>query len=284
MMLKFSILIAHYNNYDFFKDCYQSIKNQSYKKYEIIIVDDHSCSSSYSKIVELTQSDPKVKLFRNESNKGIGFTKNKCAELASGDILGFVDPDDAITPDALEEIIKEYSSEKIVAVYSQFYKCDLNLVTQEIFTPSKQVENGSPLFFNIFFEVNHFFTFRKSAYEITQGINPVLTSAVDQDLYLKIYETGNLKFLKKPLYLYRFHEDGASQQKSKKEILFSNWHKVILETLKRRKICKIYKKINHDIPNLPLFIHKKQNTILTRISRKLKWSIFSLNLLTDLIT
>ena len=50
----FSILIAHYNNWDYFQECYQSINNQTFKDFEIIIVDDCSTDDSFQKLVNLS--------------------------------------------------------------------------------------------------------------------------------------------------------------------------------------------------------------------------------------
>lgn len=274
-MIKFSLLVAHYNNIEYFVECYKSLINQTFTDYEIIIVDDCSTGDSFEKLKNFVKENPKVKLYQNAKNKGVGYTKRRCAELASGEILGFVDPDDAITNDAVEELIKHYSNDKIVAVYSQFSLCDKHLQAIKVFQKSRQTQHRDPYFFNVFLKTNHFFTFRKSAYEKTEGINPALTSAVDQDLYLKLYETGNFKFVKKPLYLYRTHENGVSQAKSKKNKLFYNWNSVILSALERRKITLLYGKKIFDIPNLSFFIYNKQNTIFARLIRKLKWSVFS---------
>ena len=105
-MTKFSILIAHYNNYQYFTECYDSILKQTYQDYEIILVDDCSIDDSFEKIIELTKGNPKVKLFRNEQNSGVGLTKKRCIELASGEICGFVDPDDTLTENALKVILE----------------------------------------------------------------------------------------------------------------------------------------------------------------------------------
>ncbi len=265
----FSILIAHYNNYNYFTECYHSILKQTHQNFEVILVDDCSIDDSFEKILALVKNDLRFKLFRNDENKGVGFTKRKCVEMASGEICGFVDPDDAIAETALEDALKEHKNAEISAVYSQFQLCDSRLKPQKIYPNSKQVKNYDPLFFNIFFEVNHFFTFRKSAYDATSGINPELTSAVDQDLYLKIYETGKVMFIPKPNYLYRLHEKGVSQEKSKKGKLNKNWNTALYETLKRRNIQKLYGKPISEIKNLPEFIFKKQNTIFAKLLRKL---------------
>lgn len=266
-MIKFSILVAHYNNYNYFTECYDSILKQTYQEYEIILVDDCSTDDSYEKITELTKDNSKVKVFKNEENSGVGLTKKRCIDLASGEICGFVDPDDTLTENALQTIIENYTENTIV-VYSQFYECDANLKLIKIFPHSRAIKNGDKMFFNVFFEATHFFTFKREAYHKTSGINDKLTSAVDQDLYLKLYEIGNFKFVKAPLYYYRIHEKGVSQESSKKEKLHKNWHQTILDTTKRRKIDSLYGEKITDIENLPGFLKVKQNSIFKKIQRK----------------
>ena len=66
------------------------------------------------------------------------------------------------------------------------------------------------LYFNIQFEVAHFFTFKKESYLKTEGINPDYKVAEDIDYILKLYEVGNFYFIEKPLYYYRIHKKGLS--------------------------------------------------------------------------
>jgi len=268
IMTTFSILIAHYNNYHYFTDCYKSILNQTYQNFEVIIVDDCSTDESYQKIIALTNNNPKVKIFRNNENQGVGFTKRRCIELASGEICGFLDPDDALAENALEKSIENHT-ENNVATYSRFYLCDSNLIPNRFFPHSRFVKNGSRKFFNIFLEVNHFFTFKKSLYNTTSGINPDLRSAEDQDLYLKLYDLGRFTFINIPLYYYRLHENGVSQKISTKEILNQNWHGVLVETATRRKLKTLYGKKIADINDLPRYLKDKQNSFFTKILRNL---------------
>jgi len=266
--MMFSILIAHYNNYEYFTDCYASILKQSFQDYEIIVVDDCSDDDSYEQIIALTSNDPKIKIFRNNGNQGVGYTKRQCVELAAGEICGFVDPDDALAEDALQVSVENHNKNNIAA-YSSFYMCNDRLMPIKRFKHSRSVQNDNRFFFNIFFEVNHFFTFKKEAYFETVGINPALTSAVDQDLYLKLYEKGNFRFINKPLYFYRLHDKGVSQKTSRKNKLHSNWHKVILDATKRRNIDYLYKQRVDSIANLPEFLKAKQNNLFAKILRKL---------------
>lgn len=267
----FSILIAHYNNAAFFKQCYESLKNQTFHDFEIIVVDDGSTDGSLEEIEEFTKNDQRVKIFKNQENKGVGYTKKRCVELAKGEICGFVDPDDALVPDAIETCIKAFEKQNIIACYSQFYICDSHLKIQKKFPNTRKIKNKNPLFFNINFEASHFFTFRKEAYSKTEGINENYKVAEDMDFYLKLYETGDFVYIKKPLYLYRIHQSGLSHDQSKTDLKNKTWHNVLLNATKRRGIEKLYGQKTDAIDNLPKFLHKRQNTFFDKILKKLSW-------------
>ncbi|ROI03788.1 glycosyltransferase family 2 protein [Kaistella haifensis] len=268
--MKFSVLIAHYNNAEYFKDCYESLLKQTYKNWEAVILDDGSNPEEKESVKKIIAEDHRFKYFENEINSGVGITKARLIELATGEICGFIDPDDAIVPTAIEKMVDAYNKNKYVALYSTFTFCDEKLTKKSTFKNSAQVKNANPLFFNIFFEVNHFFTFKKSAYQQTSGIASTLSSSVDQDLYLKLYDVGNFKFINEPLYLYRQHSEGVSQSPEKKEKLYKNWHHVLYEVAKRRNISKLYRKNIQEIDNLPKFLFKHQNSLIQKFLRRLK--------------
>lgn len=268
--MTFSILIAHYNNWDYFRECYQSILNQTYQDYEIIIVDDCSTDDSYAKLVELAKQNDKIKLFQNPENKKVGFTKCRCVEEASGEICGFLDPDDKITETALQEVVEAYQADSnIIATYSKIKLIDSNSKEIGDFKLTRKIKNNQKTFFNINFEVAHFFTFKKKKYNQTEGINPSLTSAVDQDLYMKLYEKGEFYLINSFQYLYRLHDKGVSQDKSKKRKLNQNWNQVLADTCKRRGIEKLYGKNINEIDDLSRFIFQNENTWIKKILRKI---------------
>ena len=243
-MIKFSILIAHYNNGKYFKDCYQSLISQSYENWEVIIVDDASTDDSVEVIQSMIKDDPRFRLYYNSVNRGCGFTKRECMKYAVGEICAYLDPDDALYPEALEKTVGEFvDNDAIVAVYSQMMLCNDTLIPDKIFASTKQIYN-SRYFFNCPIQFAHFFTFKKEIYSKTSGINPKLKSAVDQDLYLKILEFGDVQYLKEPLYLYRLHSRGISQQSAKKNAKES-FARVIYDTMRRRGIKKIN---NQEVP------------------------------------
>ena len=146
--MKFSILIANYNNGKFFKDCYDSILAQEYKNWETIIVDDKSTDDSVEVIKKIIGTDGRFKFYENNSNYGVGVTKAKLIELANGEVCGYLDPDDIIKPKALKSAVETLQKDpKIVLTYSRLAKCDENLNILSEFKSAMQVPNGSKTFF-----------------------------------------------------------------------------------------------------------------------------------------
>lgn len=262
-MIKISILIANYNNGEYFVDCYNSLINQTYYNWEAIIIDDGSTDDSVEIIKKIISNDARFKLYENQINEGCGATKRKCVEYAVGEICAYLDPDDALYPEALEKSVKRYNENNaIVATYSKMVECDENLNPQKIFGATKQIYN-TPYFFNCPIKITHFFTFKKEIYLKTQGINPYLRSAVDQDLYLKILEHGDPSFINEALYYYRLHSKGISQQKSKQHAKES-FARVIYDTMVRRNL----KNINDE--KIP-FIYKNSEEIYSLLNYQLSF-------------
>ena len=240
-MIKFSILIANYNNGKYFKECCHSLINQTYRNWEAVIIDDASTDNSVEIIESLIKNDYRFKLYQNDTNQGCGFTKAACMQYAQGDLCAYLDPDDALYPEALEKTAEEFIHKKdLAAVYSQMKLCDENLNPVSTYAGTKQIYNNR-YFFNYPIQVAHFFAFKRETYLRTRGINPYLKNAVDQDLYLKILEQGEVKHLKEPLYLYRIHSHGISQDQAKQSAKDS-FARVIHETMKRRGLKSINNK------------------------------------------
>jgi glycosyltransferase involved in cell wall biosynthesis len=231
-----SLLIANYNNGKFFKDCYDSIIAQTYDNWEAIIVDDGSTDDSVEKIKNITDNDKRFKVYKNDKNYGCGYTKRRCIELASGDICGFVDPDDALLPDALQKMCTEHVNNSAASlVHSSLIYCNEALEKLNPYLHASSVKEFDASFLNLDHSVTAFATFKRSAYTKTEGIDAYLQSAVDQDLYLKMYETGSFQFINQPLYLYRRHPQSISSTANLDKAQFWHWF-VIMQTAKRRKI------------------------------------------------
>ncbi|MBI3883736.1 MAG: glycosyltransferase family 2 protein, partial [Sphingobacteriales bacterium] len=159
-----------------------SVLIQSDSNWEIIIVDDGS-TDNFEHIIKTYATDPRMKIFRNEKNMGCGYTKRKCVEHASGNIMGFLDPDDALTPDAIT-IMKEAHAIKPShsIIHSTHYICDDVMHTKRIAEYPRAIPQGIPYLLLNDGRIHHFATFKKAHYNRTQGINATNIKAIDQDL------------------------------------------------------------------------------------------------------
>ena len=100
-MKKVSIIIPLYNEEKYIKDAINSILEQDYSNYEIIVIDDGSTDNSYNIVNNI--KDKRIKLFRFKKNKGVGEARNLGIKKASGDYLAFLDADDYWEKDKLKE-------------------------------------------------------------------------------------------------------------------------------------------------------------------------------------
>ena len=200
----FSVLIANHNDGKYLQNAIDSILSQTYPNWEIIVVDDNSLDNSVE-IYKKYANDKRFHIYYNEENKGCGFTKRRCVELANGEICGFVDADDGITPDAIEKMVSAHVQKpQCSLIYSQFYYTDSQLHILSVSDHQCEIPKGETfLTCNILGAVSHFATFKKEFYNRTKGIDDSLRIAEDIDLYFKLEEVGELYFIPSPLYYYR---------------------------------------------------------------------------------
>lgn len=111
-MVKVSIIVPFYNVEKYIKKCLDSVLNQTYNNYEIIIINDGSTDNT-SKILESYKSDKKIKII-NQENKGLSNARNTGVSNAKGDYILFIDSDDFIEKELLEILNKTIKDEDLV--------------------------------------------------------------------------------------------------------------------------------------------------------------------------
>lgn len=109
MDLKYSFIIPIYNIENYIRKCVDSILNQEYKNFEIILINDGSTDESLNICNNYAQIDKRVKVI-NQSNTGVNVARIKGIEAASGKYICCVDGDDFIEKDYLS-IIENYTLE-----------------------------------------------------------------------------------------------------------------------------------------------------------------------------
>ena len=196
-----TISIPAYNCSHFIQACLRSIYVQTYKNYEIIIVDDCSTDRSIElihRVINFYKLRDKTKLFTHSINCGCGMTEKHAIEFGSGELVVILDSDDALSSEkALEILVKAHKKNPDASlVYSDFYNCDEKLKPQKL-------RNAS---------VSHVKCFKRSFYNKTEGVNPNLLKAVDKDLITKLQSVGKTVHVPLPLYFHRVHRHSLSSK------------------------------------------------------------------------
>ncbi len=119
-----SVIIPTYNRKNTLKRCIDSVLAQTYRNFEIILVDDCSTDGTmeYVEAEYGDVSDINIVYVRNDSNLGAGASRNVGVSYAAGEYLAFHDSDDTWHPDKLEKQMREFAfcNDKVGAVYSLF--------------------------------------------------------------------------------------------------------------------------------------------------------------------
>lgn len=121
-----SVIMPLYNTEQFVGQSIESILRQTLGDFELIVVDDCSTDGSYAVAERYARRDPRIRLLRNERNKGVAGTKNRGLDaVRGGEYVAFMDSDDLAAPDRLEKQVAFLATHPLVGVcgsgYTVFY-------------------------------------------------------------------------------------------------------------------------------------------------------------------
>lgn len=123
-MVKVSVIIPVYNTEQYLESCLNSIIKQSLKEIEIICIDDKSTDNSLVKLKEIAKTDKRINIIANEKNYGAGISRNFGLKISCGEYIHFVDSDDYLELNALEELY-EQAKHRNIDIY--FHKMQIIL-------------------------------------------------------------------------------------------------------------------------------------------------------------
>lgn len=139
--MKFSVIVPVYNAENYLHKLVESVLQQTYKDYELILVDDGSTDGSYALMKQYAKRYDQIKAYTKE-NTGPGMTRKFGFEKATGDLLFFVDSDDWITNSTvLEEIHNTFIKNSTVDVLF-FDREDIIGNTKEVIRGFEEIEEG----------------------------------------------------------------------------------------------------------------------------------------------
>ena len=261
--MKISCLICAYNtDKKFLKECIESLLNQQYPVYEILIVDDNSEYDVKTFIRETFINNEIIKVFRNDRNEGVAYSRNKLFSLATGDVFAIMDSDDKSTPDRmLREVNYLKSHKRCNVVSSQMIVFDETgiLYKTNIRYPKSDRKAAAMLFWDNGKTFLHGPAMLRREFIMKNSIKygESYKKASDYSLWVNCaLFSPHFKLLKEYLYFYRVHGNQITTKGKNDQIFYSN--RICLDQLSKFGIVptaeeeKIHLSIKDAEPNYSL--------------------------------
>lgn len=139
-----SIIMPSWNTGKFIAESIQSVINQTYEKWELIIVDD--CSNDNTDEVVGIFTDKRIKYLKNEKNSGAALTRNRALREAKGEWIAFLDSDDLWVPEKLEHQINFMEKNGYSLSYTEYEKIDEDSKLLNIYVTGPQKVNKRKIY------------------------------------------------------------------------------------------------------------------------------------------
>ncbi|MBU5430215.1 glycosyltransferase [Kineothrix sp. MSJ-39] len=117
-----SVIMPSWNTGEYLAEAIQSVIDQTYTKWELIIVDD--CSTDQTDEIIALFHDDRIRYFKNDRNSGAALARNRALQKACGEWIAFLDSDDLWNPEKLEKQIDFMLQNGYVFSYTEYEKID----------------------------------------------------------------------------------------------------------------------------------------------------------------
>jgi glycosyltransferase involved in cell wall biosynthesis len=207
-----SVIVNCFNGEKYLTKCLDSIKNQTYKNWEIIFWDNRSTDNSA--IIFKSYKDKRFKYFLSKKKNVLYKGRNLAINKAKGKYIAFLDTDDFWDKNKLQEQIPKFKNKKIGLVYSNFFKFTKNQIRKIAYgfnLPSgnvtkKIIENYSVGFLTVVVKAN-LIKKKKKIFDYKYDL------LADLDFILRLSLRTNFYGINKPLAYYRIHENQLQKKK-----------------------------------------------------------------------
>ncbi len=227
-MVKVSVIIPAYNAEKYIHEAIDSVLNQTFKDFEIIVINDGSTDNT-SKILESYGN--KIR-WKSQENKGQASAQNEGIKIAKGDYLAYLDADDICFPKRLETQVKYLDGHSDVGlVYSDYYQIDDKRILK--------IAKSHPFDYLLLLQNNYIckstVMHRRGCLEYPNLFDESINGRDDWDMWVRISEKFGMGYINKQLVKYRMHEDSWTHSLPNEQDNLRYCHiKIIKKTYKRR--------------------------------------------------
>ena len=222
-MCKISIIVAVYNTQDYLIECLNSIKNQSFGDFEVLLINDGSTDSSGNICNDFAFNDNRFKVF-HQVNMGISCVRNFGVLNACGDYIIHVDSDDFVAPHFLEALYNKIEDSQADVAFCDFVRFSESIRyedTQKIKLNSEDIIIGI-LTGNHFGALWNKLIKRSILIENNIEINEKISWLEDVFVIISVLiNTKKVVYVNEALYNYRFTPNSLSYTRNKKSFLSS---------------------------------------------------------------
>jgi len=272
-----SIIIPTYNRRQSIGRSIESVLNQTYRDFELIIVDDGSTDNTKELVADF--NDERIRYVRHEENKGEAAARNTGIKAARCDYIAYQDSDDEWLPEKLARQIEllENASPEVGVIYTGFWKAEnhkrtyvpFSWVSQKNGDIHKELLKGN-------FIGSPVVLIKKECFNKVGLFDEKLRNLVDWEMWLRVSKYYHFKCIDEPLVIAHYHSDNVSSN-----------HHAFIETLESvlekysdefTSDKKLMAKCYIDIGNL-LVVHKETQNGRNYLIKAIKLYPFNIKLL-----
>lgn len=219
-----SIIVPAYNIAEYLPRCLDSILNQTYKNFEVIVISDGSTDNTNQIITEYSKKDKRIVPVFKE-NTGVSDTRNKGLDIAKGDFIGFVDGDDYIEPEMYETLLYNLLDNNADISHCGYQMVFPSKVVYYYNTGKKVVQDNSKgirdLIVGDYVEPGLWNKLYRK--EVLDNLRMSVNIKINEDVLFNFYAFRNSNksiYEDKPFYHYILRENSASTSKINSNKLF----------------------------------------------------------------
>lgn len=269
-MPKISVLIPTYNYAQYLDEAIQSVINQTYQDFELIVIDNNS-SDNTAYVLSKYENNPKIKTITNNTNIGMAQNWNKCILESSGEYIKFLNADDFLEPTCLEKLAKILDDDLSISLVTSYKNLVGNKKTI-ITLPFVHKLNGFEAIKNSLEKNGNWIgeptvvMFRRK--DLYVGLfNIEFKWLPDWDLWIRLLMVGNLYVIPEVLSNFRIHNNQETK-------ILKGSYTTIFEEYRYYK----YLDNSHNLVNINIneIIKKKAMEIFINIPNFFKYKKYSL--------
>lgn len=210
-----SVIIACYNGEKYINDCLESLVNQTYQNFEVIICDDASTDGSLRLLKEWARRDLRFRVLHNKVNKYASFSRNRCLAICKGEYIMIQDIDDVSASVRMETLVKAINQYNVDFVSSAVYcfQSDYRENLKVIY-PRKKFPKKKDFLWNLPFHHPSTMFKRKCILSVNgYRVSEETRRGQDYDMFMRMYSSGYKGMnLGEPLYYYRIDAENIKRR------------------------------------------------------------------------